>query len=102
MKAGRVFLFLLLLGLCLIPVFTKPVSAAQIDAVISKTWGGAGNDVSIGAVVDPSDDHVYMTGGTYSFGPGTPAHEALSLLKYDKTGGLVWQKIWSGSGNGSD
>jgi uncharacterized delta-60 repeat protein len=91
---------ILLSNLLLISLFTFPASALS-GLLIQKTWGGTSGDVGYGVAVD-SFGNTYVTGYSYSFGPGNPSHGSLSLLKYNATGSLIWQRIWSGSGNGTD
>jgi len=76
---------------------------AQSGLIFQKTWGSIDNtEVGNGVALD-SLGNIYVTGYTYSFGPGNlTARPALSLLKYDSTGTLVWQRIWSGNGSGGE
>ena len=94
-------LFLLLTSTFLLFSGLIPHAAAQQGPLFQKTWGGSGIDFGRGVAID-SSGNVYTTGYTFSFGPGHPGRSALTLLKYNQTGTLIWQKIWSGSGNGTD
>ncbi len=97
----RLLLLLLFSSLLLLPLFTVPASAHPA-LLIQRTWGGNKDDEGFGVAVD-SSGNIYVTGDTDSFGPGGPSNRSsLSLLKYDTTGSLLWQRIWSGSGNGTD
>ena len=58
------------------------------------TWGGSSADVGRGVAVDASGN-AYVAGFTYSFGPGNTTRSSLSLLKYNRTGSLLFQRIWS-------
>jgi hypothetical protein len=55
-----------------------------------RTWGGSQFDAGAGVATAP-DNSVYVTGTTLSFGAGD--RDAF-LLKYDATGGLVWQRTF--------
>jgi len=57
-----------------------------------KTWGGV--ETEEGGRVMVSDDGVYVTGITSSYGYGMPGDAV--LLKYDTDGNLVWAKTWGG------
>jgi uncharacterized delta-60 repeat protein len=59
----------------------------------NQTWGGVGDDVSWGIVVD-SSDNVYLTGYTESFGAGD---DDIALVKYDRNGVLLWNRTWGGA-----
>jgi uncharacterized delta-60 repeat protein len=58
--------------------------------VWQKTWGGGSGDFGWGVAVDGSGN-IYVTGGTLSFGAGS---YDVVLLKFDSSGGLVWQNTW--------
>lgn len=101
MRFRRVFLLVVPGSLLLLPLVAFPASGSS-QILWASTWGGVGNDYAGGLAVD-AYGNIYTTGSTNSFGPGSPTyHIAVSLLKYDPAGNLVWQKIWSGSGSGSD
>ncbi len=101
MKVRRLLPLILLPSLLLLPIFMQPASAQPV-LLAQKTWGGLSNDFGRGVAVDADSGNIYVTGYTYSFGLGNPTHASLTLLKYDPTGSLLWQRIWSGSGNGND
>src|SRR5712664_194494 len=63
-----------------------------------KTWDGSGHDDGEDVAVDASGN-IYVTGHTFR-GFGTGNYDAL-LLKFNSTGGLVWQKTWGGRGSDS-
>ncbi len=56
------------------------------------TWGGSGLDDAFGLAADSS--HLYSLGITNSFGDN-----GIFLLKYNKTGSLVWERMWGGNGS---
>jgi len=58
-----------------------------------KHWGGSAFDIGSGIVVD-SGGAVYVAGQTQSFGAGS---FDTVLLKFDVTGGLVWERTWGGT-----
>jgi uncharacterized delta-60 repeat protein len=78
-----------------------PKAVAQSSMLVQKTWGGSSSDIGQSVAIDSSGD-MYVTGYTLSFGPGSPSYAAVTLLKYSSVGTLLWEKIWSGSGNGSE
>jgi hypothetical protein len=57
-----------------------------------RTWGGSGSERGYGIILD-DQDNLYLTGSTTSFGNGS---DDIYLLKFDKTGALLMQKIWGG------
>ncbi len=74
---------------------------SQPSLLFQKTWGGTGADLGVGVATDAAGN-AYVGGTTYSFGSGIPGQSSLSLLKYNASGGLVWQKTWIDTGgNGS-
>jgi len=58
----------------------------------NKTWGGTMDDCGYGVAVDGSGN-IYVTGYSNSIPPGG-VH--IVLLKFNSSGGLVWQKHWGG------
>jgi uncharacterized delta-60 repeat protein len=67
------------------------------NLLFQRKWGGNQSDYGTSVAVDPAG-YVYVTGYTYSFGP-TPGISAVMLLKYDRMGNLVFQRIWGGQQN---
>jgi len=60
------------------------------------TWGGAvDNDWGYGIAVD-SNNNIFITGYTYSYGAGGID---VFLLKYNSNGSLLWNTTWGGAGN---
>ena len=60
------------------------------------TWGGTA-DEKAGDVQLDSAGNIYITGVTYSFGPGAPSQPNLVLLKYYSNGTKAWNVTWGGS-----
>lgn len=60
-----------------------------------KTWGGTEFDNGWGMTLD-SDDNIYITGWTKSFGKG---NEDIILLKYSNAGGLKLNTTWGYTGS---
>jgi hypothetical protein len=58
-----------------------------------KTWGGVRMDVAHSVVVDRNEG-IYVTGYSDGFGAGG---DDMILLKYAKSGDLLWQQTWGGS-----
>lgn len=56
------------------------------------TWGGAELDDAFGMTTDST--YIYSVGITSSFG-----NDLIFLLKYSKTGTLMWNASWGGSGS---
>jgi beta-propeller repeat-containing protein len=79
----------------LIPSFAPNVAGPPM-LLFQKTWGGLANDSATGVAVDAANN-TYVSGNTNSFGPNTPGVEHAVLLKYNSTGGLVWQRLWNGT-----
>ena len=77
---------------------TSDVLLLKYDAsgglVWRKTWEGTDADYGYDVAVDDSGNNIYVTGYTISFGAGM---EDVVLLKFDSSGGLVWQKTWGGN-----
>lgn len=57
------------------------------------TWGGWLYDDALGMTMS-SDSMLYVTGYTGSFGNGSQNY----LNKYNRSGDLIWSKLWGGSG----
>lgn len=76
---------------------------AQGQTLLSQTtWGGPGRDVAQGVALAP-DGSSYVVGETDSFTVdefGQP-RPAISLVKFDEFGNLIWQKIWTGLTSGA-
>ncbi|HUK27276.1 MAG TPA: SBBP repeat-containing protein [Candidatus Acidoferrales bacterium] len=62
--------------------------------LFQKIWGGNRGDFAYAVAVD-LQEHVYVTGYTYSFGPNTQGPNFF-VLKYDYSGNLQWEKIYGG------
>lgn len=99
MRSRKAILLVLFPTLLILPLFTAPTTAQQ-GIVIQKTWGGMQEDAGNGVAVD-SSGNIFVVGGTDSFGPLPPA-TAVSLLKYDSSGNLLWQKVWFGDHGGRE
>lgn len=63
----------------------------------SRTWGGALTDAGWALDVS-SDNHIYVTGQTTSF--GTVANDGF-LVKYDSSGAVQWSRTWGSDGAGT-
>jgi len=84
-----VFMLLLLCGLA-----AAPLTYAQ-NLSLEKTWGSIGTEYGYDVAVDGSGN-IYVTGYSGIFGAGSGD---VVLLKYDSSGGLLWQKTWGGTGS---
>lgn len=87
-----------LLALCII----APTLAQGQTLLSQTTWGGPGRDVPLGVALAP-DGSSYVVGETDSFTVdqfGQPTR-AISLVKFDGLGNLLWQKIWTGPTGGA-
>ena len=94
-------LLLLLSNLTLIQLLSTDPAAATTPPQIHyvKTWGGTSTEIAYGVALD-SADNAYITGYTFSFGPGCKCSKAsIPFLKYNSSGNLQWEKLWSGSGS---
>ncbi|MHA1618258.1 MAG: hypothetical protein ACTSVZ_03185 [Promethearchaeota archaeon] len=58
------------------------------------SWGGSSYDNILAVQVDQSGN-VYVSGRSYSFGPGI---NAAYLEKYDTNGNQLWLEYWGGTG----
>jgi len=85
----------LLTGILLVSVLAPKANAAP-TLLFQRTWGGLANDIANGVAVD-TQNNTYVAGQTFSYGPNTPSITHAILLKYNSTGGLVWQRLWNGS-----
>ena len=81
----------ILLSLTSLLLTTIPTARAQEYVHYVSTWGGTNYD-SVGGVAIDSQGNTYVAGGTNSFGG---SYDAV-LLKYNSTGGFVWEKVWGG------
>jgi hypothetical protein len=87
-----------LLALCLI----VPTLAQGQTLLSQTTWGSSGRDVPVGVALSP-DGSSYVVGETDSFTVdqfGQP-RPAISLVKFDELGNLLWQKVWTGLTSGA-
>lgn len=69
------------------------VGTAQAQTLLSQTtWGGPNGDVTSGVALAP-DGSSYVVGATDSFTLGEFGgfRHAISLVKFNATGGLAWQ-----------
>lgn len=94
------FVLSLLLPLLVLAAIVPWVAAAPA-LLFQKTWGGNLNDAASDVAID-SDGSIYTTGSTFSYDPGSPANGSLTLIKYNSTGSILWQKIWSSGPSGGD
>ncbi len=60
----------------------------------AKTWGGTSDERARSVALD-SQGNIYLTGSTGSF--GAPSYNVF-ILKFDSSGGLLWQRTWGGGG----
>jgi beta-propeller repeat-containing protein/List-Bact-rpt repeat protein len=60
-------------------------------ALYQTTWGSSNYDYGQAVAVDQAGN-TYVTGYTWSFTPGTPS---IFLLKYNFTGALLMQRLWT-------
>ncbi|NVM29024.1 MAG: SBBP repeat-containing protein [Candidatus Helarchaeota archaeon] len=58
-----------------------------------RRWGKGDNDEGTGVAIDTNND-VYMTGSTNSFGDGS---SDILLVKYDSLGNQLWNRTWRGA-----
>ena len=65
------------------------------DQQWNRTWGGIYNDRAYCVTVD-SAGYIYVTG--YHSEDFSPDYRDIVLLKYNSSGGLVWNKTWGVSG----
>jgi beta-propeller repeat-containing protein/beta-propeller uncharacterized protein DUF5122 len=66
------------------------------DLISEKALGSSSDDVGYRVVVDDSEGAVYVTGCTYIF--RTVVGDGV-LLKFDSSGGLLWQRSWTSGVN---
>ena len=62
------------------------------NLIWNKTWGGVETEES--GRLAASNNRIYVTGTTSSYGYGVPGD--MILLKYDTNGNLIWNKTWGG------
>ncbi len=84
-------LVLLLVLILLIAIIPLPTTAATTGELDQTTWGGSNYDYAQAVTVDSSGNR-YIVGYTWSFTPGTPS---IFLLKFNFTGGLLMQRLWT-------
>ncbi len=65
------------------------------DLIWQRSWGGSGTNYGQSVTVDSSGG-VYLTGFTTSTGAGG---QDVLVLKFDSSGGLIWQRTWGGKGD---
>ncbi len=76
-----------------IPAASVANAVAAESAVFEASWGGARWDWGDGVATDKAG-HIYVTGGTVSFGVGSPNSTDALLLKFDASGHMVWVRSW--------
>ena len=63
------------------------------DTLWTRTYGGSYNDAGY-SVQQTTDGGYIITGGTYSFGVGSPNHSNVYLIKTDIDGDTLWTKTY--------
>jgi hypothetical protein len=74
-------------------LLTSQLYAQAPDTLWTKTYGGIYEDE--GYMVRETRDQGYIiVGETFSFGPGTPLHSNVYLIKTDIDGNIMWTKTY--------
>jgi hypothetical protein len=68
------------------------IKSSEPAYVSNNTWGGYNYDFGRDLVID-TENNIYVTGTTESFGAG---YEDVILVKYDINGTQIWNKTWGG------
>ena len=84
----------LAITLLLVTTFLAPRPVAGASSIlVQRLWGGSYSDSAYAVAVDRAGN-IYSAGTTYSYGPGSPSCNALSILKYSAQGNMMWQRLW--------
>jgi fibronectin type 3 domain-containing protein len=78
----------------ILSLFLTAHNGTRAISTFQTTWGGKGIEVGQSVALD-SQGEIYVTGYTNSF---TSSGVHVFLLKLDRSGVILWQRIWEGSG----